>query len=341
MALKTMLNLNPIFQIPKKGLYFLSLGGIGEIGANCYLYGSDNKWIMIDLGLTFADDKYPGIDLLLPKIDFLEKIKDNLEAIIISHGHEDHAGALAFFIDKINCPIYASGFASSIIKNRLKEFGKLNLANINIINSKKSLKFKNFEIKFISTTHSIPEPFSILITTKYGKLLHTADWKIDNDPQIGEDFDKKAFKDLGHKIIEYDYKSNRKKFKPWRQIGEELSYLEKNTKPDIIFLQRGRKMSPIAFNLLESPIIYWSTEPIKLKNDADKLLYSNKFEWVFVHSYSCLDRIKSEFPHLVKKCSVMHNACPKDIINYDTEKSFWAIFNRNLSSRRKKWLQPS
>ena len=100
-------------------------------------------------------------------------------------------------------------------------------------------------------------------------------------------------------------------------------------------------MLPTAFNLLESPIIYWSTEPIKLKKDADKLLYSNKFEWVFVHSYSCLDRIKSEFPHLVKKCSVMHNACPKDIINYDTEKSFLAIFNRNLSSRRKKWLQPS
>ena len=131
----------------------------------------------------------------------------------------------------------------------------------------------------------------------------------------------KAFINLGHKVIEYDYKSNRKKFKTWRKIGKELSYLEKNTQPDIIFLQRGRKMSPTAFNLLESPIIYWSTEPIKLKNDADKLLYSNKFEWVFVHSYSCLDRIKSEFPHLVKKCSVMHNACPKDIINYDTEKS--------------------
>jgi glycosyltransferase involved in cell wall biosynthesis len=151
----------------------------------------------------------------------------------------------------------------------------------------------------------------------------------------------KAFKDLGHEIIEYDYKSNRKKFKPWRQIGKELSYLEKNTKPDIIFLQRGKKMSPIAFNLLESPIIYWSTEPIKLKKDADKLLYSNKFEWVFVHSYSCLDRIKSEFPHLIEKCSVMHNACPKDIINSHTVKSLFAIFNRNLSNRRKKWLQPS
>ena len=193
-----MLNPDTVFKIPEEGLHFLSLGGIGEIGANCYLYGSDNKWIMIDLGLTFADDQYPGIDLLLPQVDFLEQIKDNLEAVIISHGHEDHAGALAFFIDKIHCPIYATGFASSLIKRRLKEFGKLNSVIINIIDPNKSLKFKNFKLQFISTTHSIPEPYSIVITTKYGKLLHTADWKIDNDPQIGDNFDKQSFKDLGN-----------------------------------------------------------------------------------------------------------------------------------------------
>ena len=152
-----MLSPDPVFQIPKVGLHFLSLGGIGEIGANCYLYGSDNKWIMIDLGLTFADDKHPGIDLLLPKVDFLDQIKDNLEAVIISHGHEDHAGALSFFTDKINCPIYATGFASSLIKRKLQEFGKLNSAKINIIEPSQSIKFKNFKLNFISTTHSIPE----------------------------------------------------------------------------------------------------------------------------------------------------------------------------------------
>ena len=89
-------------EIPKKGIYFMSLGGIGEIGANCYLYCVDGKWLMIDLGLTFADEQYPGIDLLLPKIDFLDEIKDDLEAIVISHGHEDHAGAVAFFAEKIH-----------------------------------------------------------------------------------------------------------------------------------------------------------------------------------------------------------------------------------------------
>ena len=81
------------FNPDSKGLFFLSLGGIGEIGANCYLYGCDGKWIMIDLGLAFADEKFPGIELLVPNIDFLENIGENLEAIIISHGHEDHAGA--------------------------------------------------------------------------------------------------------------------------------------------------------------------------------------------------------------------------------------------------------
>ena len=193
-----MLNPDPVFKIPDKGLYFLSLGGIGEIGAICYLYGSDNKWIMIDLGLAFADDKHPGIDLLLPKVDFLEQIKDNLEAVIISHGHEDHAGAVAFFADKIHCPVYATGFAKSLIESRLKEFGKSDRVDLISINPKKNITLNNFEIQFISTTHSIPEPYSIIINTNYGKLLHTADWKIDSNPLLGDQFDSQAFKDLGN-----------------------------------------------------------------------------------------------------------------------------------------------
>ena len=90
-----MLDSNYSFFPPNKGVYFMSLGGIGEIGANCYLYCCDGKWIMIDLGLTFADENFPGVDLLVPKLDFLDHISEHLEAIIISHGHEDHAGAVA------------------------------------------------------------------------------------------------------------------------------------------------------------------------------------------------------------------------------------------------------
>ena len=193
-----MLNYKQSFDIPDKGVYFMSLGGIGEIGANCYLYCCDGKWLMIDLGLTFADEKYPGIDLLLPKIDFIDEISDKLEAIIVSHGHEDHAGAVAFFADKINCPVYATGFARSLIENRLKEFGSLDKIKLKTINPLEGIKLKNFNLSFISTAHSIPEPYAITIDTKYGKLLHTADWKIDNNPTIGESFDENSFKQIGN-----------------------------------------------------------------------------------------------------------------------------------------------
>ena len=193
-----MVNSSLFNDIPSEGLFFMSLGGIGEIGANCYLYGSDGKWLMIDLGITFADEKFPGVDLLLPKLDFIDKISDNLEAIIISHGHEDHAGATAFFADKINCPVYATNFAKTLIENRLKEFNSLDKVNLIAIDSKKQIKLKNFELSFISTTHSIPEPNAILINTKYGNLLHTADWKIDQNSSFGENFDIEEFEKIGN-----------------------------------------------------------------------------------------------------------------------------------------------
>ena len=186
------------YEYTKKGLFFLSLGGIGEIGANCYLYGCDGKWIMIDLGLSFADEKFPGIELLVPNINFIDVIGENLEALIISHGHEDHAGALAYLANKIKCPVYATSFAKLLIENRLTEFGLLDKIKIKELNPKKKLEFKNFDLKFINTTHSIPQTTSIVISTSYGKLLHTADWKIDETPTLGENFDKDRFKELGN-----------------------------------------------------------------------------------------------------------------------------------------------
>ena len=157
---------NLAFLHPKnKGLFFLSLGGIGEIGANCYLYGCDGKWIMIDLGLSFADEKFPGIDLLVPKIDFINDIEKNLEGIIISHGHEDHSGAVAYLANKIKCPVYATSFTKLLIENRLKEFGTLDNIDLKEIDTKNILKLKNFVVKFISTTHSIPQPNALFIST--------------------------------------------------------------------------------------------------------------------------------------------------------------------------------
>jgi len=193
-----MLNKSINIESFKKGLFFLSLGGIGEIGANCYLYGCDGKWIMIDLGLSFADEKFPGVDLLIPKIDFIEKIENDLVAVIISHGHEDHSGAVAFLADKIKCPVYATSFSKLLIENRLKEFGKLDSLNLKKLDTTEQLELCNFNLKFIETTHSIPQPNSIVIETSYGSMLHTADWKIDHNPTLGEHFNKDSFESIGN-----------------------------------------------------------------------------------------------------------------------------------------------
>ena len=196
-----MLKKNTNLKLYEKGLFFLSLGGIGEIGANCYLYCCDGKWIMIDLGLSFADEQFPGVDLLVPKIQFIEEIKDNLEAVIISHGHEDHAGAVAYLADHIKCPVYASSFAKLLIQNRLKEFGKLDTIELIEFNSSQNISLNNFNLRFIDTTHSIPQPQAIVIETSYGNLLHTADWKIDNNPTLGEPFSKNSFINLGNEGV--------------------------------------------------------------------------------------------------------------------------------------------
>ena len=196
-----MLKKNTNLKLYEKGLFFLSLGGIGEIGANCYLYCCDGKWIMIDLGLSFADEQFPGVDLLVPKIQFIEEIKDNLEAVIISHGHEDHAGAVAYLADHIKCPVYASSFAKLLIQNRLKEFGKLDTIELIEFDSSQNISLNNFNLRFIDTTHSIPQPQAIVIETSYGNLLHTADWKIDNNPTLGEPFSKNSFINLGNEGV--------------------------------------------------------------------------------------------------------------------------------------------
>ncbi len=196
-----MLKTNTNLKLYEKGLFFLSLGGIGEIGANCYLYCCDGKWIMIDLGLSFADEQFPGVDLLVPNIKFIREIKDNLVAIIISHGHEDHAGAVAYLADHIKCPVYASSFAKLLIENRLKEFGKLDSLDLIEFDSSKKLSLNKFNLRFIDTTHSIPQPQAIVIETSYGNLLHTADWKIDNKPTLGDGFSKNSFIDLGNEGV--------------------------------------------------------------------------------------------------------------------------------------------
>ena len=147
-----------------------------------------------------------------------------------------------------------------------------------------------------------------------------------------------AFSDLQISVEAIDYRVEHK-----LKSDSELKAIihQKCDDCDLIFLQRGDKLLPELFNGISIPIIFWSTEPLQLKTDVDMLLKSNIFAWLYVHSYSCIKRIQTEFKHLTNKTSVMHNAAPREIIEFNNEKNTYVIFNRNMSWRRRTWLWPS
>ena len=170
---------------PGNELIFCALGGSGEIGMNVNLYGTQGKWLMCDLGLTFADPDYPGIDLILPDLDFIEKQAGNLVGIVLTHGHEDHIGAIPYLAADLKVPLYATPFTAGLIAGKLEEEGLTGQVKLHIIERGGSFDLAPFRIRYVPLAHSIPEGNGLLIDTPYGKIFHTGDWKIDETPVLG------------------------------------------------------------------------------------------------------------------------------------------------------------
>ena len=185
----------------KDELVFLPLGGSGEIGMNLNLFGfgpeHSRKWIVVDIGVTFGGADTPGIEIIMPDTEFLEQIKDDVLGIVLTHAHEDHMGALGRLWPRCPVPVYATPFTMWLVKDRLSEFGLLGDVPLHEIPLKGRFSLGPFDLEMITLTHSIPEPNALAIRTPLGLILHTGDWKIDNDPQIGEPVDEKALKALG------------------------------------------------------------------------------------------------------------------------------------------------
>ncbi len=167
-------------------LLFLALGGSGEIGMNVNLYGTKGKWLMVDLGLTFADSDYPGIDLVLPDLEFIEEHRDELVGIVLTHGHEDHIGAIPYLAADLKVPLYATPFTAGLIAGKLEEEGLTGQVKLNIIDRDGSIDLDPFRVTFVALAHSIPEGNGVLIETPHGNIFHTGDWKIDETPVLGE-----------------------------------------------------------------------------------------------------------------------------------------------------------
>ena len=186
-------------------LVFAPLGGLGEIGMNCALYGfgppRGRKWLMVDLGVAFAGEDLPGVDLVLPNLAFIEKAKKNLVGIVITHAHEDHIGALADLWPRLGARVYATRFAAGLAEaRRLAEPGAPKIP-IQLVAQGARLDIGPFNVEFVAVAHSIPESCALAIRTPAGLVVHTGDWKIDATPMIGSTTDERRLRELGEEGV--------------------------------------------------------------------------------------------------------------------------------------------
>ncbi|MDE5564353.1 MAG: ribonuclease J, partial [Oscillospiraceae bacterium] len=175
----------------------IPLGGLNEIGKNMTVFECSNDMFILDCGLAFPDAEMPGVDIVIPDFTYVERNKDKLRGIVITHGHEDHIGGLAYLLKKVNAPVYGSSMTIGLIKHKLEEHGLLNKVSLNVMESRKTVKMGCMAVEFIKVNHSIPGAMGMAIHTPAGVLVHTGDFKVDFSPIDGGPIDLARFGELG------------------------------------------------------------------------------------------------------------------------------------------------
>lgn len=178
-------------------LYFLPLGGSGEIGMNLNLYGHRGKWLMVDLGISFADDTMPGLDVIMPDPAFIAERKDDLVGLVLTHAHEDHLGAVQYLWPELRCPVYCTPFTAAVLRAKLHERGLATTVPIHEVPLGGTIEVGPFAVEYVTMTHSIPEPNALAIRTAVGTVLHTGDWKLDPEPLVGRTADGARLRQIG------------------------------------------------------------------------------------------------------------------------------------------------
>ena len=189
-------NDNNIFK--KGSLKIIPLGGLHEVGKNITVFEYENEIIVVDCGLCFPEDDMLGIDLVIPDISYLVKNQDKIKGLVVTHGHEDHIGAIPYLLKQINIPIYATKLTVGLIQNKLEEHKLLRSTKLNIVNQGDTIKLgSKFEVEFIRSSHSIPDSVMLAITTPAGTVLHTGDFKVDYTPIDGQVMDLGRIAEIG------------------------------------------------------------------------------------------------------------------------------------------------
>lgn len=178
-------------------LIFLPLGGANEIGMNLNLYRYKGKWLIIDLGIGFAGDHLPGIDVMVPNIDAILPFKQDIVGMVITHAHEDHVGAVPYLWPELGCPVYTTPFTAAVLKAKLNEEGLGGKVKIHEIKAGQSYELGPFSLEMVPITHSIPEMHAVALRTDKGTVMHTGDWKLDAAPMVGGTTDEAVLKRYG------------------------------------------------------------------------------------------------------------------------------------------------
>ena len=180
----------------EEGLFFVPLGGAEQFGVNLNAYVCNGDLLAIDCGIGFADERLPGIDILLPDPQFLEDHVDELKGVIITHAHEDHIGALAYIWERLQCPVYCSPFTAAVLRKKYDEQGLRN-KKIKIVEPRDTVKIGSFAAQFVPVSHSVPDTCSVILETPHGRVVHSGDWNLDPSPLTGGPTDEAMFKAAG------------------------------------------------------------------------------------------------------------------------------------------------
>lgn len=187
-------------QFEKDSLYFVPLGGSEQFGVNMNVYISGGKFLVVDCGIGFADERFPGIDLVLPDPEFLEQNRDKITGMVITHAHEDHIGAVAYLWKRLQCPIYTTRFTAAVLRGKLNDQGLKNVP-VHVVKPNEGVDLGPFGLTFIPVSHSVPDTCSLLIETPEGNVLHSGDWNLDPKPVVGQKINEDDFKKAGQKNI--------------------------------------------------------------------------------------------------------------------------------------------
>ena len=275
-----------------KELFFCPLGGSGEIGMNMNLFGygspEDTKWMIVDMGVTFADESVPGIDLIYPDPGFIVDKKKDLLGIVLTHAHEDHIGSVAHIWPKLKCNIYSTPFTSVLIKEKFKE-KKIDIEKyLKIVQLNGSIKLENFNVEFVTLTHSILEPNGLIIKTPMGTILHTGDWKCDPNPLIGDSINEKRLKEIGNEGVVAMICDSTNVFNPGRagsenDVRDNLLKIMRNINKRII-------VTSFASNVARMETIFYCAE----KTGREISLVGRSMHRIFKAARQCgyLDKVK-------------------------------------------------